>query len=252
MNYKLLALDVDGTLVREHTNTPTEPVVRVIKKAKNKIYITLVSARAWEDQKLIVNLLGLTDNYHVIENGTKVISPFKKLEYNKYISLEEAKQVLGKTHGLFTSVGFCVNGQWLSRLPTSHTDTVATISFIASSRKNGDVIQQIIQKLPKKYSITVGAHWSEPKWTVTLVSHKDASKGTGLHYIQKKLGITPKETIAVGDGASDVPMMKYAVERIAMGNAEPELKRIATYIAPPVSEDGLIDIINNFVLFSSS
>ncbi len=52
----------------------------------------------------------------------------------------------------------------------------------------------------------------------------------------------------MGDGASDVPTMKYARLKVAMGNAEPELRSIANYIASPVSKDGLVDVINKFIL----
>ena len=62
------------------------------------------------------------------------------------------------------------------------------------------------------------------------------------------MGISREETIAVGDGASDVKTFEFAKLKIAMGNAEPELIRISDYIAPPVNEDGLIEIINKFIL----
>ena len=76
MPYKLLALDIDGTILREHTNEPTEPVMQAIKAAKDSgIHVSLISARAWKEQKLIVDLLNLSDCYHAIENGSKVISP---------------------------------------------------------------------------------------------------------------------------------------------------------------------------------
>ena len=80
MKYKLLALDIDGTVVKEHTNTPSLAVVKAIQQAKKKISISLVSARAWKEHKIIVDLLGLENSYHVLENGTKVINPQGKLE----------------------------------------------------------------------------------------------------------------------------------------------------------------------------
>lgn len=79
MKYKLLALDIDGTVVKEHTNTPTPKVIDAIRKANAKVHVTMVSARAWKDQKIIIDLLHLKDFYHVVENGTKVINPLGKL-----------------------------------------------------------------------------------------------------------------------------------------------------------------------------
>jgi len=39
MIYKLLALDVDGTVVKEHVNTPSKRVIDAIRKANEKINI---------------------------------------------------------------------------------------------------------------------------------------------------------------------------------------------------------------------
>lgn len=247
MKYKLLALDVDGTVVKDHTNTPSKQVIEAIRRANEKINICLISARAWKDQQLILNLLNLRDFYHVLENGTKVINPLGELEYSKHIPAKEVQQIIDITADLFDDIGFCIDSRWLKEYNNPKKEIVSTLSLISFSRKKAEKIPKVLQKLPKKYSVTVGAHWSNPKWAVTLISNKGASKGAGLYYIQNKVKITKAETIAVGDGASDVPTMSYAGVKIAMGNAEPELKRIADYIAPTVSEDGLVEIINRFI-----
>ena len=127
-------------------------------------------------------------------------------------------------------------------------DGVSTISLISSSRNRAQKIPKIIAELPQEYYVSVGAHWTNPAWAVTLISHRDASKGAGLRYVQHALHITPEETIAIGDGASDVSMMQHASVRVAMGNAEPELKRVATHTAPSVTQDGVAEIINRFIL----
>jgi HAD superfamily hydrolase (TIGR01484 family) len=247
MRYRLLALDIDGTVVKEHTNMPTHQVTDAIHKVSQKVHVSLVSARAWQDQKIIVDLLGLTSSYHVIENGTKVINASGKLEYSLHISATEVQQILDMTGDWFHEVGFCIEGRWRKAYANPERDTVSTLSLISSSKSRAKEISRLLTQLPQQYSITVGAHWSKPFWAVTLISHKQASKGEGLRYIQDKLHITPDETMAVGDGASDVPMMEYATTKIAMGNAEPELRKVANYHAPPVSENGLVDVINTLI-----
>jgi len=248
MTHKLLALDIDGTVVREHTNTPSKRVIDAIRRANKKINITLISARAWKDQEIILNLLNLKDFYHVLENGTKVINPSGDLEYSKHIPAKEVQQIIDVSADFFDDIGFCIDSRWMKEYENPEEEIVSTLSLISFSRGKADKIPKLLKKLPEKYSVTVGVHWTNPKWAVTLISNKKASKGLGLRYIQKKVKITKEETIAVGDGASDVPTMSYAGVKIAMGNAEPELKRIADYIAPPVSEDGLVEIINKFVV----
>jgi len=53
MKYKLLALDIDGTLVKEHTNEVSQVVRDAITAAKEKVVVALVSARARADQQII-------------------------------------------------------------------------------------------------------------------------------------------------------------------------------------------------------
>ncbi len=106
-------------------------------------------------------------------------------------------------------------------------------------------VKTAIQSVQDK--ITIANHWSDPSLAVILVSHKDASKGGGLRALQRILGISPSETIAVGDGASDVSMMAYAAVKVAMGNAEEPLKKVATHIVAPVSEDGVVEVIQRFI-----
>lgn len=248
MKYKLLALDIDGTLVEKHTNIVSKRVAEAIKKVKQKLHVSLVSARAWNDQRIIVDSLGLVDCYHVVENGTKVINPAGTLEYSKHIPPHEVQQIIKTTSHLHHEAGLCIDGMWKQKHELEKNHGVSTISLISPSRKHAQQIPQILESLPQTYHVTIGSHWTNPAWAVTLISHRNASKGAGLHFIQNKLRITSDETIAVGDGASDISTMQYASVKVAMGNAEPELKHIATYIAPLVSENGLVDVINKFIL----
>lgn len=244
---KLLALDIDGTLVKEHTNEVSPNLKKAIEKAQKVTTITLVSARAWKDQKIILDSLMLAPTYHVVENGTKVINPTGKLEYTKHLPFEEVQTIMSLTQKLCHSIGLCIEGKWLPAYINPSQDVVTTLSLVAD-RQKAEMIPGLLMELPQKYSITVGNHWSEPTWGVALISHQDASKGGGLRYIQEKLGILPEETIAVGDGASDVPMMHYAKVKVAMGNAEQKMKDVATYVAPTVDQDGVADVIEKFVL----
>lgn len=246
MDYKLLALDIDGTVVKPHENIPSKKVTDAIKQASEKIHISLVSARAWKDQEMLIDLLSLQNNYHVVENGTKVVNPSREIEFDLRISSDEVRAIVSVSEGLFESVGYCIEGKWL---PDYGLSDVSTISFISHNRQNADQIPKMLTKLPHNYVFSVGAHWSNnPSWAVTLISHKDASKGAGLRYVQEKLSILPSETIAVGDGASDVSTMKFAHVKAAMGNAEPELLKVASYTAPSVADDGLVDIIGKFIM----
>ena len=56
------------------------------------------------------------------------------------------------------------------------------------------------------------------------------------------------DTIGIGDGNNDKPWLLMCGLKVTMGNAVPELKAIADYIAPGVENDGVADVIEKFVL----
>ena len=55
----------------------------------------------------------------------------------------------------------------------------------------------------------------------------------------KNFRSTEKDTYAFGDGLNDLQMIEFAGTGVAMGNAVPELKKIADFITKPVDEDGI-------------
>lgn len=65
-------------------------------------------------------------------------------------------------------------------------------------------------------------------------------KKIGLDFVVNYCGFEMSSTIAIGDGSNDIEMLKGAGTSIAMLNGEEHVKRIATYVAGHVDEDGLL------------
>ena len=72
------------------------------------------------------------------------------------------------------------------------------------------------------------------------------SKATCIEYIINKLNIPFENTFAIGDSTNDLSMLEYAHTSIAMGNSNPKLFEIATYITKHVDEDGIYHALNHF------
>lgn len=74
-----------------------------------------------------------------------------------------------------------------------------------------------------------------------------ANKGTGLKKIQEYLGITKEETMAFGDNINDIEMLQNAGKSYAVGDAREEVKIAARYVAPPMKEDGVLQILKRLL-----
>jgi len=76
----------------------------------------------------------------------------------------------------------------------------------------------------------------------------EASKGQGLSRLAAHLSIPQQEVMAIGDQDNDADMVAWAGLGVAMGNGSPAVKAVADYVAPPVEEDGAAEAIERFVL----
>ena len=80
------------------------------------------------------------------------------------------------------------------------------------------------------------------------LNHREATKGNGLLSLAKELGLMRMQTMAFGDGENDISMLKAAGAGVAMGNASEIVKQAADLVTKTNDEDGVAYIIETRVL----
>jgi Cof subfamily protein (haloacid dehalogenase superfamily) len=70
-------------------------------------------------------------------------------------------------------------------------------------------------------------------------AHPDVSKGSGLAFVAARLGFTPDETVACGDGENDRELLDWAGFGVAVANAHPEILARADLVVPSVWDEGV-------------
>lgn len=75
------------------------------------------------------------------------------------------------------------------------------------------------------------------------VNAKGVNKAVGLITLCRHLGLQMSEVVAIGDSANDIEMLSAVGYSIAMGNADDDIKNLANHIAPPVTENGVASIL---------
>ena len=251
MKYKLLVLDVDGTLVesRQHAQ-PSSKIIEAVNKVNKKIKISLCTGRPYFHIKKIINTLKITDSFHVVETGTKVVNSKGEMEYGKFLKEEEIRIILNSMKDLTRCFGLCLNGRWQWKA-TKEKIKQTNITIVALHPSNQKQIDEIIIKLSKledKINYHIGSSWNKLDSACIHITNKEASKEFGLNYIQKKLNIKKEETIGVGDMPNDFPLFKMSGLKVAMGNGSQDLKKAADVIAPSLKDDGVTWVINKFIL----
>ena len=99
----------------------------------------------------------------------------------------------------------------------------------------------------------IGAKFPEIKvtsstWNNLELNIASAHKGNALKRFAEQLGFSLANCMAFGDGLNDFTMVEQAGLGIAMANAEPEVKRVAKWIAPSNDEDGVAAGLAKWVL----
>jgi phosphoglycolate phosphatase-like HAD superfamily hydrolase len=73
-----------------------------------------------------------------------------------------------------------------------------------------------------------------------------ANKGNALSLVMQRLGVSQSDVMAIGDDLNDLPMFAHARIKIAMGNANPEVRAQATVIAPTNDDEGVAWALRHF------
>lgn len=105
---------------------------------------------------------------------------------------------------------------------------------------------ELEKALQKKYQDTLSIYRSEPFFIEVMP--KNVDKATSLDHMLEAIGLTAEDAICCGDGFNDISMIQYAGVGVAMGNAQPAVKKAADYITATNDEDGLLPVIERFIL----
>ncbi|KLI75758.1 MULTISPECIES: Cof-type HAD-IIB family hydrolase [Lacticaseibacillus] len=89
-------------------------------------------------------------------------------------------------------------------------------------------------------------HVSASEHTNLELIPKHVDKANAVRELQEKTGIAPDHTIAFGDGLNDLGMLQAAGVSVAMGNAVPEVKRVARYVTDTNVDDGVAHFLTEF------
>jgi len=113
--------------------------------------------------------------------------------------------------------------------------------------QEAETIYQEVKKI-QNVQVTKSVSGENPVRESIHVTSIEAKKDFGLYRVAKFLGLSTKEFIGIGDSYNDLTFLLACGLKVAMGNAVPEVKAIADYVAPSYEEDGVADAIERYIL----
>ena len=268
MSIKLIAVDIDGTLLNTKREVTPE-VFSAVQDAKAAgVKIVIATGRPIAGVQNLLDELNLKDagDYVITFNGglvqdTSTGEDIVKeiMTYEDYQDIEFLSRKLGVHMHAITKDGIytanrnigkytvyeagLVNMPVYYRTPEEMVDKeIVKIMYIDEP----EILDQAIAKLPKelydKYTLVKSAPF------YLEIVKKTVNKGAAVVHLTEKLGLTKEETMAIGDEENDRAMLEVVGNPVVMENGTDELKKIAKYITKSNDESGVAYAIREWVL----
>lgn len=247
MKYKALIIDFDGTTIKNgQYERPTPSVIQAIQKAKQNLMVCGATGRPFSTAKWIFNDLQLTSP-SIISAGTKIVDP-KTGEILWQITMP--KDIVAKIISTAEKYPFqIITESQLVTFPWKEDRVLQDESVIYIVEIPKEDSQAIIEDLQKIEGIVIHTVKGYEDGNIDIhITNKNGTKEHAIAQLKKLLYITTEEIIGVGDSYNDLPLFEAVGLKAAMGNGAEQLKANADYIAPSVDEDGLVDVIEKFIL----
>lgn len=250
MKYKVLFLDLDGTTMpASRESRPTPRVTEAISKAQRYVHVCIATSRPLFLAKPIFDHLHI-NGFCAINDATQIYDPVHaKIIQTLYLSQNDVKKVykIYKTYGVHVLINNGVKDVEVTE--GALKKKICALVAIDISVELADAIIDDVSKIPDISVIKIPSFNKGLVWI--SATNAKATKLHGVITIAEKLNIKTEEMIGVGDGYNDYPLLSACGLKIAMGNAVPELKAIADFVAPTVEEDGVAVVIEKFLLHDS-
>ncbi len=263
--YRLLAIDLDGTLL---TPRPQKHITARTRYALQRAFeagirIVIATGQNWPVLKDICGSLPI-EGLHIVENGAMIVDIktgeifAKKLLPPEFIlpALAELKQAgFHRAYHTLDQVYADANAPRIRQWYRPPVPAVIEVEDVASLYPK-DCIKVVgigdtsLLRLKRQYLIDRFArtlYVTQSSFDLLEFLHPAVSKAQGLRTIIAELGIQPEEIVAFGDSHNDIEMLRLAGLGVAMGNAEEEVKQAANYVTRSNAEDGVAAVIEKLL-----
>lgn len=267
---KLIAIDLDGTLLNRQKELSAENINAVRAAADAGVTIVICTGRPKSGTKPFFEQIGLSENeFLILNNGCSVYqSKDWQLIQSAQISLTDVANLHklcqdypGVDLTLTAEKDYYVVANQVPALVQYDGDLVFTkvkATSIETLKQKNDLIFQAMymgeetlldqfeadvrEKLDQDYSVVRSQDY------ILEVMPKQVTKASALKALAEHLQIDQSQVMAIGDAANDLEMITYAGLGIAMGNASQEIKDIATDVTSDCDRSGVAQAINKYVL----
>lgn len=273
MKYKLICLDMDGTLLNSQKKISERNLIAIKKANDLGVKIAVCTGRIFTSAYYYSNMIGVKTPI-IASNGSYIREKDSNdVIYKSVLGMENCYAVLkilqkhkivphfftsnsiyaeklvhfsahyndaNKTMPKENKVWINITNQWDEVFKKNELEIIKAVA----ADDDLDKIRKAKEEL-KSLNILEVVSSSKNNFEVMC---KGSSKGRATQILADFYSITPEEVICMGDNENDISMIKFAGLGVAMANGEDCVKEIATYVTTSNDEDGVAEVIEKFVL----
>ena len=272
MTVKLIASDLDGTLLTDKKELSSGTRKALDMAAAQGIYIVPATGRSFESVPAMIREYQGVE-YLITANGGAVYSTVEKRRiYQQLLRPESVKAAIAVRKREQMVMEVVIDGvpyaeeeyvrdpiRYLAteygakyiratrrpvkdifQFAAEHVAELDSISFVCSHEDRDRLYRSLEDEIPDIYVTSSVSNLLE-------IGHKNAGKGKTLLWLLDYLGISPEEVMAFGDADNDSSMLKAVKYGFAMGNATENCKKSAAYLTGTNTEDGVASAILSYI-----
>ncbi|GAB2676939.1 HAD family hydrolase [Paenibacillus thermoaerophilus] len=241
--YRLLALDMDGTLLDDEQRISPENREWIGRAREAGVTVIFATGRGYQSLLPYAEELNL-DSPIVAVNGSEIWRRPGELHERHPLGRDDVRQLyaLALRHDVWYWA-YSTEGVFNRETWTNDVDSYEWLKF-GYYTENGEKLSAILDQLNRwgGYEIT-NSHPCNLE-----VNPRGVSKASGLRAVCGLLGIELSETIVAGDSLNDIAMIREAGFGVAMGNAQDAVKAAADAVTGTNAEHGVAQLIRTYIL----
>lgn len=239
---KLIALDMDGTLLNERHEVSEENRQAIKDAERKQVHVVLSTGRSLKTARDYALSLELS-SYLVTVNGGEIWGPGGELVERNPVETEHIQWMYQRCQELKTRFwATSSENVWDNHMPE---DPLSQEWLKFGFHIEEDEIREIVLKELKDKGLFEISNSSMKNIEVNALG---VNKARGLQKVCDLLGISMENVMAVGDSLNDIAMITEAGLGIAMGNAQETVKEAADDITGTNRENGVAQAIQKWVL----
>lgn len=265
MAYKLLAIDMDDTLLNDELEISPENHDALRYAQEKGVKIVLCTGRTLESVRKYIDFIDgyLYDDYVIVFNGSIITTAKGDIIFRKVIGKDILADLIDISRSENIDIQIYDDQNIYSEGYTERTKDYERFSGVKIkilddlkvkdmsikvlyNSCDTDKLDKVRKRIEEKFGEKVFVFYSKSNYLEVLSN--EGNKGIALRYLAEYLKIDNNEVMAIGDSENDTYMIQYAGLGICMKNGRESVKQYADYITHHTNnENGVAEAIRKFI-----